>query len=97
MSHGYVTTSQSPEFLHELPVAHVPSQGQVGYRLSQRRQEWDGWGPRSLTCRFRFDLLAELGTNTVVVGADVVQAPGGQLVGIVELQGSEQKWVHLFF
>lgn len=48
-------------------------------------------GTHSLTCRFRFDFLAELGTNTVVVGADVVQTPGGQLVGIVELQGSDQK------
>lgn len=44
-----------------------------------------------LTGRFRFDLLAELGTNTVVVGADVVQTPGCQLVGIVKLQGSDQK------
>lgn len=44
-----------------------------------------------LTCGFRFDLLAELGTHAVVVGADVVQTPGGQLVGVVELQGSDQK------
>ena len=48
-------------------------------------------GTHSLTCRFRFDFLAELGTNAVVVGADVVQTPGGQLVGVVELQGSDQK------
>lgn len=45
----------------------------------------------SLTCRFWFDFLAELGAYTVVVGADVVQTPGGQLVGIVKLQKSEQK------
>lgn len=55
------------------------------------------WGPQSLTCRFRFDFLAELGTNTVVVGADMVQTPGGQLVGIVKLQGSDQKGVRLCF
>lgn len=52
-------------------------------------------GTHSLTCGLRFDLLAELGTNTVVVGADVVQTPGGQLVGVVELQGSDQKGVRL--
>lgn len=52
MSHGYVTTSQSPEFLYELPVTHVPSQGQVGYQLSQRREEWDEVSPAD------FDLIS---------------------------------------
>lgn len=42
--------------------------------------------PSSLTRRFSFDFLAELGTNTVVVGADIVQAPSCQLVSIVELE-----------
>lgn len=54
-------------------------------------------GTRRLTCGFRFDLLAELGTHAVVVGADVMQTPGGQLVGVVELQGSDQKGVRLYF
>lgn len=55
-----------------------------------RRAGWMG-ALHSLTCRFWFDFLAELGAYTVVVGADVVQTPGGQLVGIVKLQKSEQK------
>lgn len=71
--------------------------GSEGKPLRHRWWELDRWGPHSLTCRFRFDLLAELGTDTVVVGADVVQTPGGQLVGIVKLQGSDRKGVRPLF
>lgn len=67
--------------------------GSEGKLFRHRRWELDRWGPYSLTCRFRFDFLAELGTHTVVVGTDVVQTPGGQLVGVVKLQGSDQKGV----
>lgn len=47
----------------------------------------------SLTRRFSFDFLAELGTNTVVVGADIVQAPSSQLISIVELKNKSTELI----
>lgn len=46
-----------------------------------------------LTRRFSFDFLSEFGTNTVVVGADIVQAPSRQLVSVVELEKKRTEFI----
>lgn len=37
-------------------------------------------------------LAGKAAADTVVVGADIVEAPGGQLAGIMELQGRGRSW-----
>lgn len=63
----YVTTAHSKGTDQAVPVKSGPPKG-----LQRARDGWQGARVHALTCGLGFDFLAELGTDAVVVGADVV-------------------------
>lgn len=63
----YVTTARSKGTDQPVPVESGPPKG-----LQRGKDEWQGACMHALTWGLGFDFLTELGTDAVVVGADVM-------------------------